>query len=60
VILGLCIKFYMTVLLPLAIILKYFALGVSCGIQMAELRIMNQVFYHCATIAGNDFKIFLS
>jgi hypothetical protein len=48
------------VLLPLAIILKYFALGVSCGIQMAELRIMNQVFYHCATIASDDLKIFFS
>jgi hypothetical protein len=50
-------RVYTTVLPLLVMILKYFAPGTSCGIQMADLRIMNQVFYHCAV---HDFKIFCS
>jgi hypothetical protein len=58
--LGLCIDFYTTVLLPLAMILKYYAPEASCGIQLGDLRAMNQVFHDCATTAGHDFKIFFS
>jgi hypothetical protein len=45
------------VLLLLALILKYFAPGASCGFQTGNIIIKDHVSYHFATTKAHYFKI---